>query len=194
MKKYDKLSLTFEKQIDLLQSRGLIIKDKDKACKFLSQINYYRFTAYCLQFEEKRDKFKSGTSFEQILQLYEFDRSLRFLIDEALEVIEIAVRTATAYHLSHKYGPFMHEDVKNFYSKFDYNEWIENVHKEAERSREKFVLHYKDAYDGFPSLPLWMVVEIMSFGSLSKLVSGLYRDDQIAISSKFELHHTVLLS
>ncbi len=72
------------------------------------------------------------------------------MIDEALEVIEIAVRTATAYHLSHKYGPFMHEDVANFYSRFNHKEWIDNVHKEAERSSEMFVLHYKDVYEGFP--------------------------------------------
>ena len=117
MNQYNKPPLTYSQQVELLSNRGLLIIDKVKAEKFLSQTNYYRFSAYCLPFEIKRHQFKSGVTFEQIQQVYEFDRRLRFLIDEALEVIEISFRTATSHYLAHRYGPFVHEDPGKFYSR-----------------------------------------------------------------------------
>src|SRR3989338_3078771 len=83
MAQYSKPSLTYTQQVVLLESRGLLITDKSKAEKFLSQVNYYRFSAYCLPFEVTRHTFQSGVKFEQIQQLYEFDRRLRFQIGRA---------------------------------------------------------------------------------------------------------------
>jgi abortive infection bacteriophage resistance protein len=194
MAQYNKPPLTHAQQIALLAGRGLVITDQLKAERFLSQVNYYRFSAYCLPFEIARHKFQSGVKFEQIQRLYEFDRRLRFLIDEALEVIEISFRTSLSYYLSHQYGPFVHEDASKFYSGFDHPAWIAKVHEEIQRSKETFITHYKNTYDGFPSLPLWMAVEVMSFGSLSQLYSFLFRSDQIAIAKTTGLHSAVLRS
>ncbi len=194
MGKYNKPPLTLSAQVDLLVSRGLSIQDREDAEKFLSQVSYYRFSAYCVPFEVFRHKFKPNVTFEQIQQLYEFDRRLRFLIDEALEIIEIALRTAAVYHLSQKYGPFMHEDATKFYKGFNHSEWIAKVREDIERSKETFITHYKNKYEGFPSIPLWMAVEIMSFSALSKLIHNLLREDQKTISRIFGLHHTVLSS
>ncbi len=194
MRKYDKPPLTYQEQIDLLSSRGLIIHDREKAEKFLASVNYYRFSAYCIPFEESRHKFRLNVYFEQVQKLYEFDRHLRFLIDEALEIIEIAVRSRIAYYLSHQYGAFVHEDASKFFRGFNHTEWISNVHKEAERSQETFIIHYKNTYERFPQLPLWIAVEIMSFGSLSKLFHNLMRKDQITIARHFGLHSSILAS
>jgi len=194
MQEYTKPPLNFSSQIDLLISRGLIVNDRQTAERFLRQISYYRFSAYCLPFEVARHKFKSDVTFEQIQQLYEFDRRLRFLIDEALEVIEIALRTVVAYNLSHKFGPFMHEDATKFYEESSHSEWINKLHEEIEHSRETFITHYKTKYEGFPKIPIWMAVEIMSFSSLSKLIHNLLRKDQIEIAKHFGLHSKVLSS
>ncbi|MFA5261146.1 MAG: Abi family protein [Candidatus Omnitrophota bacterium] len=196
MKQYNKPPLTFKEQVNLLINRGLIVNDLEEAERFLSHANYYRFSAYCLPFEKKRHEFLPDIHFSYIQKLYEFDRELRFLVDEALEVVEIALRTWVTYYLVHKYGAFMHEDQNNFYAirGFEYSEWIKKVHDETKRSQETFIRHYKENYVEFPALPLWMAVEVMSFGSLSKLVSNLYRKDQESISRKFNLHSKVLLS
>ncbi|MBI4309219.1 MAG: Abi family protein [Candidatus Omnitrophica bacterium] len=84
MEQYRKPPLTYAQQIDLLASRGLQVSDHVRAEQFLSQVNYYRFSAYCLPFEARRHQFKSNVKFEDIQKLYEFDRRLRFLIDEAV--------------------------------------------------------------------------------------------------------------
>ncbi|MBF0479595.1 MAG: Abi family protein [Candidatus Omnitrophica bacterium] len=194
MEKYNKPPLSYDKQINLLASRGLIIANPSKSEKFLSQVSYYRFSAYCLPFELKRHQFHSGVTFERIQQLYEFDRRLRFLIDEALEVIEISVRSTISYYLARKYGAFVHEDAKIFFDKSKHAEWITKIHDETVRSKETFIDHYKNKYEEFPHLPLWMAVEVMSFGSLSQLYHNLLRDDQIALAQIIGYHSTVVSS
>ncbi|MBU1043617.1 MAG: Abi family protein [Candidatus Omnitrophica bacterium] len=194
MKKYTKSPLSCDKQIDLLVSRGLVVSDRAKAEKFLSQVNYYRFSAYCLPFEIKRHQFHPGVTFERIQKLYEFDRRLRFLIDEALEVVEISLRTAVSYYLANKYGAFAHEESKIFFDKGKHAEWIVKIHEETDRSKETFVEHYKNKYEGFPQIPIWTAVEVMSFGALSHLYHNLLRPDQIAIAKNFGYHSSVLSS
>ncbi|MBF0595184.1 MAG: Abi family protein [Candidatus Omnitrophica bacterium] len=194
MEKYTKPSLTYVQQVDLLKKRGLIIGDPAAAERCLKQISYYRLSAYCLPFEVVRHQFKPGVTFEQIIRLYEFDRRLRFLIDEALEVIEISVRAITSHEMAQKYGPFFHEEPKNFFVKFDHAAWVEKVHDEARRSREIFIAHYKRKYDGFPRLPIWVAVEIMSFGSISLMIDHLKREDQLILARQFGLHTSLLMS
>ena len=194
MEKYSKPSLPYSKQVDLLKSRGLGIADHVSAERFLKQVSYYRFSAYCLPFETVRHQFKPNVNFDQITKLYEFDRRLRFLIDEALEVIEITVRAIMAHEMAQKYGPFFHEDPANFYGRFDHKNWVLKVHEQATRSREMFIAHYKSKYEGFPKLPIWMAVEIMSFGSISQLIDSLKREDQIILAKQFGLHTSILMS
>ncbi|MCK4993982.1 MAG: Abi family protein [Candidatus Omnitrophica bacterium] len=194
MEKYNKPPLSCDKQIELLTSRGLVVSDCEKAEQFLSQVNYYRLSAYCLPFEIKRHQFHPGVIFEKIQKLYEFDRRLRFLIDEALEVIEISVRTAVSYYLANKYGAFAHEESKIFFNKKKHFEWLIKIHEEIKRSKETFVEHYKNKYKGFPQIPIWMAVEVMSFGALSQLYHNLLRPDQIAISKSLGYHSSVLSS
>ena len=194
MEQYNKPPLTYQQQIDLLIRRGLIIANQEKAEQFLTQVNYYRLSAYCVPFERTRHQFHEDVTFEKIQQLYEFDRRLRFLIDEVLEVIEISFRTALSYYLTHRYNVFVQEDVQRFYDKFNHKTWITKVHEETVRSKETFIEHYKSKYCGFPQLPLWMAGEVMSFGALSQLYHNLLRDDQIAIAREVGFHSSVLAS
>jgi abortive infection bacteriophage resistance protein len=194
MEKYNKPPLSHSEQIDLLISRDLMVSNREKAEKFLSQVNYYRLSAYCLPFEIKRHQFHSDVTFEQIRKLYEFDRRLRFLIDEALEVVEISIRATISYYLANKYGPFAHEKDKIFFDKKRHAEWLAKTHEETDRSKETFVEHFKNKYEGFPQIPIWIAVEVISFGTLSKLYNNLLRSEQIYIAERIGFHSSVLSS
>lgn len=110
MKKYTKPALDFQAQIELLKCRGLRIDDEKRAIRHLSNVSYYRLSAYMLPFKkldaqgEPTDTFALGTSWDDIYNLYKFDRKLRLLVFDAIERIEIALRTQVIYQLSHKYG------------------------------------------------------------------------------------------
>jgi len=192
--KYSKPPLTYTDQVKLLQSRGLIIDNSQEAEQFLAKVNYYRFSAYCLPFEQERHKFKPNITLEDAVSLYKFDQQLRQLIDNALEIIEIYLRAKITYTLTLNHGLFVHEYRSCFYNTDRHSQWLDRVHEEIERSKETFVVHYRNEYDDFPKLPLWMAVEVMSFGALSKLFSNLKREYQVEIGKVLGFHPSLLVS
>ena len=125
---------------------------------------------------------------------YEFDRVLRDLVTESLELIEVDFRTAIAHQFGRRHGSFGHALATNFFKKFDHAGWLGNLHSETLRSHEPFVQHFKANYSGFPDLPIWMMTEVMSFGSLSKMFKGMFRQDQREIAKRYGLQPTVLKS
>ncbi len=192
--RYVKQALTLEEQIDLLAARGLIVADRAAAAHTLARISYYRLSAYWHPFKRDNDSFEPGTPFATAVHLYELDRHLRLHVMDALERVEVALRTAITYTLCHAVGPYGHCDPANFRTKFRPQQWIAKIHREAQQSRDEFVQHFKDKYDGFPDLPLWMATETLPFGSLSLLYQGLRPDEQRPIAADYGVHHDVLRS
>lgn len=68
---------TYQEQLEILQSRNLVIDDPAKSSEVLESISYYRFTAYLLPFKDANDCYLEGTNFHTIYRIYEFDRKLR---------------------------------------------------------------------------------------------------------------------
>lgn len=199
--KYAKPALTFPEQLAKLQARGLVISDQDEALRQLSSISYYRLSGYWYPFRRRdqhgniSSELVAGTSIDQVVTLYEFDRHLRSLVMDALERIEITVRTQITYHYGHKYGAFGHTDPSNFHPQFDHTAWLSKLENETRRSSDEFIRHYQSKYDGFPHVPVWMLTEVMSFGALSFFYKGLRNDqksgveDKKVVSNYFGLHH-----
>lgn len=106
--KYDKPPLTFDQQVDRLSERGLQVPNRNLTVKILQAISYYRFSAYFLPFQKEPNKFNDGTKFEDILQLYAFDRKLRLIFLDAIEWVEVSFRTHLTYFLAHQnsFGPW----------------------------------------------------------------------------------------
>ena len=107
--KYSKLPVPILEQIEMLKSRGLLFNDESKAAHYLSNISYYRLRAYTYPFQNNNDEnhpFITKVSFEEIINLYVFDRHLRLLIFDRIEKIEIALRTQIIYNFSLAYGSF----------------------------------------------------------------------------------------
>lgn len=194
--KYDKPPLTYDQQVELLKSRGLIIKNKQKIKSLLKQISYYRISAYFLPFQKEKDLFIPGTSIEDIETLYNFDRELLNLIFTTISRVEIPIRTRITYLFVQKYGPIGYTQIKNFRDGFYlFEEWLSKLRSEIKRSKETFIRHYKRKYaDDSPDYPMWMVAEIMSFGSLSVLYKGMNKYDKSNISQEFGLQPVVFES
>ncbi len=181
-------------QLKTLESRGLVVTNRPAAEAFLSHVNYYRLSGYCLAFEQARHVFAPGTTFEQVRSAYDFDRMLRDLVTEALEIVEVDLRTAIAYHFGMHFQAFGHTKAVNFYAAFRHQDWLDKLHLEAQRSNEQFVQHYRSTYLGFPDLPVWMVTEVMSFGALSLMYKGMHRQDQRAIAQRYGVQPSFLAS
>ena len=191
---YTKVWLSIADQLKKLKSYGLVVAEDGAACDFLRHLNYYRFSGYGLAFEQQRHVFRPGTTFESIRDAYYFDRALRDLVTESLEVIELDLRAAIAYSFGENHQPFGHADAGNFFHRFPHAEWMDKLHDETERSDELFVKHFKRTYREFPDLPIWAATEIMSFGALSRMYSGMLRTDQKAVAARYRLQPDTLRS
>lgn len=187
LKDYQKPWLSYEQQVQRLRGYGLVIADEPGAMKCLAHLNYYRFSGYCLAFEQSRHQLLPGTTFEQVWVAYEFDRQLRDVVTEALEAVEVELRTAAAYHYGKVHGAFGHTSPMGFFHSFDHTQWLDKLHHETHRSSELFVNHFRKTYQQYPDLPVWVAMELTSFGALSQMYSGMLKQDQKAICSRYSL-------
>jgi len=194
--KFTKPPLSIEQQIVLLQSRGMIIDDPERASRYLEHINYYRLRAYWLPFEDqaegKEHQLKPGTSFNDILTLYLFDRKFRLLVMEAIERLEISFRTRFAYELAMKYGGHAYLDASLFRRIDRHRQCIEHLKDEIDRSQETFIEHCRTAYDDPALPPIWAICEIMTFGQLSIWFKNLKRrSDRNAIARIYGIDEVI---
>lgn len=188
---------TFAEQVDKLRDHGLTIPDPAKAEFYLSQLNYYRFAAYCLPFEQDHatHEFRAGTSLDDVLNLYIFDRELRLLLLDVIERIEVSLRTQMAYHLSHRHHTaHPHLQPALFYNAGSYQTSIRKLTDEVNNSREDFIQHLKNKYQE-PLPPIWAVVELMTMGQLSRWFGNIsQRSDRQAIARNYKVDERILKS
>ncbi|TDW17957.1 Abi family protein [Kribbella kalugense] len=196
MTAYTKPHLAFADQVGLLKSRGLIIDDETEAERLLGVIGYYRLSGYWYSFRRRSDgvgrddHFVEGTTFRQVVRLYDADRRLKLQLLDALERIEIAVRVMIGFTLGRR-GAYAHLDSRNLDGRFTrsdgrqpstYDRWLRKVLTAQARSSEDFVLHFQHKYDG--RLPVWVITEILDFGAMSYLFQGLQSADRNEIAAR----------
>ncbi len=136
--KYIKPALTFEEQSDLLISRGLIA-ERDKILKTLKAVNYYRLSAYFLPYKTADENFIPDTTLEAVWSRYTFDRQLRLLVMDAIERVEIALKTQIASFFSIKHGTFGYLNKENFSDKMtdrEYSQMIISLKDNTQTSRK----------------------------------------------------------
>jgi abortive infection bacteriophage resistance protein len=215
--KYAKPYLDIQQQISLLQQRGLTVTDEAKAGDYLRRIGYYRLSAYWYPLRRSSlvkeddgrmkaviaDDFRPGSEFPLVLDLYVFDKKLRLLVLDALERIEVALRTDVALLLGRK-DPWAHRNPDMLHGNFAkklrpdtgrtaHAEWLEKLDGTAARSREEFAQHFRRKYAESP-LPIWMAVELLEFGALSHFLAGMTVADQEALAARYGLARRELLT
>ena len=196
--RYTKPPLTFTQQAQRLIARGLIVSDQNLLLDRLSAVSYYRLSAYWHPFKQLDETFQPGTTFETVWRRYTFDRQLRLLVMDAVERIEVTIlRTLMVEQFALKYGAFGYLDKANFSPSFpndEYTRLLAEIAATTKRSREVFVEHFFQKYTHESHLPLWMAVEIMSFGQLLTFFRHLNHAEKKSLAHRFDLHPPVLES
>jgi abortive infection bacteriophage resistance protein len=202
MKKYfSKPSLTIQEQIALLEHRGIKIQDKEKAAHSLRFIGYYRLSGYTHYFKTAHDLYSDKATWDAILNHYTFDSELRILLFESIKLIEVATKSAITSVMTDRYGPFWFNNnelfVNHLGSKIiNGGEFIQQAIREStveQKNKDVFLKHYYDTY-AFPDIPpSWVVMETLSMGIVSKMLSLLKVETrkEIAILFKTKERHLV---
>ncbi|RIJ70686.1 Abi family protein [Nakamurella silvestris] len=208
---YDKSAMALDALVDRLANRGLDIPDKERALRYLRHIGYYRLSPYTIPFQlgGPDHVLRVGTTFDDLLDLYVFDRALRLIVMDALERVEVAVRAALTDHMSTAYGdPHWYLDASHFRDRGRHAGLLKIVRDISEdRLRGtpdagedplvhgSALEHYLTTY-GSPELPpSWLMVETLTVGQLTSAYRNLKRRaDRTAVAKCLGLTTPVLES
>ncbi len=175
---------TIEAQLDKLTGRGCIIENRESAEQALTNINYYRLVHYFSVFLDPKNKsrYVAGTSFEKVMNIYDFDRLLRSLLLTALEEVEITLRAHISNYHAFKYGALGYLNEASFDSaRHNHKQFLKKMERLIESNGgEGFVAHHNKKYGG--AFPIWVIMELYSFGTLNNFFSDLNQEDKKAIS------------
>lgn len=166
----DKDFKTIEEQIEILRSRGLTINDEPQARDFLLHNNYYRISGYSLTLR-KNDVFSKSATFQNIVDIYNFDHELRHIILQYLEVIEVKIKSIYAYEFTKVHGPTGYLDESFFTNKSKHKEIIDkaNQQKTQRLPHEAYLKHFVN--DLQQDIPLWAYVDLLTISDISFLYS-----------------------
>lgn len=195
--RFNKPATTYLEQVEKLKKRGLIINHNEYAEKILSVVGYYHLTPYWIPFYQspEEQEFKENIYFEQIIELYFFDKQLRTILFGAISLFEVYFKTTFANYLSCKYDdPFVLLNCNIFRDQNYYYSSVDKLTKNFNESKEKFAVHFKRKYiEKLP--PIWVSVELMTLGEISKWFSNLASDeDKNSIAKEFDLTGADLVS
>ena len=193
---------TYDEQIEILRNRGMRILDSEKnaAIQLLKRNNYYNIiNGYKDLFVEKGvnpEKYLPNVSFKEVYDLHQFDKEVRLDLSHILIIIERTFASIVAYEFSklHPNHDIEYMDINNYntsLTKIDRltqqpviqaSELICNFNKEfydAIEKGDRMICHYKYQYG---KVPLWVFINKLTFGTLSKMFKCLNNQERTAIT------------
>ena len=172
MYQYPKQILTIAQQVQSYIDAGMAITSRADVEKALKSVGFYRLRGYSFHlYDNASKKYVPGTKFEDILKLYQFDQELSALIFSMISKIEVALRVRLVEALLIHGEPLVLQDSSIFKEKKLYWQNMSTVASEIARSNDVFIKHNFDNHDG--EVPVWAAVEVLSFGTLSKIIKNL---------------------
>ncbi|KPX79110.1 Abi family protein [Pseudomonas amygdali] len=203
--------LDYPELTDILINRKMIVEDVARAARKIEQIGYYHLSGYwylarsysLIDGKHKivHENFRNGTSFNAVFKLYLLDKNLRVEFFNAIERIEIFLRTVIAHEMG-RLDPLCYQNKKYFNKKYLpslegdcdkddegsncsdwYDKWVKKVEDKVSQSKEQFIIDHKDKAK---PIPIWVLVELWDFGMLSKFYSMLKRGHQDKICERFD--------
>lgn len=196
----------YDQQLELLLSRGMLVRDSRRAMRKLSQVGYYRlsgfwYTSRIIRPDDsgltyRSDEFLEGTSFEQAYDLYLFDKRLRLLMIDALERIEIHIRSIIAHELG-RIHPLAYQNPKFINQRFlndgdisTFDKWLSKQTQKIRESRDDCIIWHLQQQK---QIPFWVVVETWDFGQMSKYYAMLNGGIQAKIIKRLGLNNNQIL-
>ncbi len=194
-----KTATTIDEQIELLESRGLTVRDYSKAREILGDIGYYRLGFYLFPFEktypridQRVHEYRQGATFEDAVNLYYFDYDLRLLLLRFLTRVEVHFRTAIIYNLSNKYKNDPTWFVNTAVVDHNYVREFEHKVYTSEFKRNPVISRHHRRYTSDKFAPAWKTIEFMTFGAVMKLYEQLKSvDDKMLIANLFGIRQVV---
>lgn len=190
----EKVFMDTRTQLGLLRSRGVFIGNRKKAKEIIKKTNYYNLiNAYkepFLQTGIPNEKYLAGTKLREIYSLYEFDRKLRIITLEYILEVEKQAKSLIAYRFSDKYGHKNYLKLENFDTKGikKYEQVCNLLHYlfkniTSNIKKDLSISHYVNNKN---YIPLWVLVNTLSMGDISKFYSNMLQKDRDDVARRMK--------
>lgn len=208
--------------VALLVGRGMNVVDPQRAERKIAQIGYYRLSGYWYPAREfvtdnqqqvvlcpvtkkplRQNRFLANTSFQDAVSVYLFDKQLRQLMLDAIERIEIHLRSVIAHEVGY-HDPMAYTDVQFIQPKQakpwtdhkgnqrnTWAEWLLRQQGLVNRSQEDCIEWHRRSNK---AIPFWVAVEAWDFGTLSKYYEILNGSFQNRIAGRLGITDTRVLT
>jgi abortive infection bacteriophage resistance protein len=154
IKAFCKPPLNATQQRKLLEQRGLSIRDGQRAEQLLEVVSFFRLSPYMRPFQlgDAQHTFKEGVQLGDIVAVYRFDGALRHLVMDALERVEVAVRSCISNHMCcQTQNVHWYLDPAHFRTNYDHRRLLADVQakldeeaKHLERERQRILRSQAD--------------------------------------------------
>ncbi|MCF5468894.1 Abi family protein [Pseudomonas syringae] len=192
---FDKPAKTPHALLLHLRKKGLDTRGQtQKALRALQFIGHYRLLIYMRPLQDSGKQFYPAVQFDDILALYDFDRRLRLLCLDGIDRIEVAFRSLIANTLANNRacGPHFYLNAIHFRNMDEHRAFLKQVM--GLRGQSLAIQHYYNNYNTPAFPPIWVVLEQMTIGQLSRLFAGLHLDHKKKIAACFGYNEGVLSS
>ena len=172
MYQYPKQILTITQLVQSYINAGMTITSYKDVEEALKSIGFYRLRGYSFHlYDNSTKKYVPGIKFDDILKLYQYDQELLILIFSMISKIEVALRVRLVEALLVHGDALILQDSSIFKEKKMYWQNMSAIASEIARSNDVFIRHNFDKHEG--EVPVWARVEVLSFGTLSKIIKNL---------------------
>lgn len=184
---------TFNRQLGILRERGMTVPTSSK--KFLVEENYYNvingYKDLFLKVDQDGEsldpeEYIKGTHFNELKNLFLFDRELRNIVLKYILIFENSLKTTIAYEFSKKYkSKNSYLDIKNF--KEEPKKVLQQISILTKTIHDKVdkygaVKHYIEKHG---EVPLWVLVNYLTIGNISNFYNVLKESDRNIISKTY---------
>ncbi|MDB5748781.1 MAG: hypothetical protein JWP72_3629 [Massilia sp.] len=175
---YSKKAEPYQRTLHRLWNKGLIVDNRNDAESAMKTIGYYRLLIYMRHFQSKQApwNFLPRTKFSFIVAVYNFDREIRLVTLNAIEKLEVALRTAIINPLAELHTPHWYLDTSHFDDEVKHHGVMGKIIQGAGVKKGLALTHYFDRYHAPVLPPIWLVCEKLTFGALSRLFEALKID------------------
>ena len=193
--------MTIDEQVNFLKNeKKLKFKSEKLAKRVLQEVGYYKLiNAYKIPFIIN-NQYLDNVYFEDIYNLYKFDTELKTIVFEAATNIEINFKSLLSEVISSQYGikEKIYLKKENFapdtgkadeYTFAQMKKHIKDSIKKQVDNMQPAVKWYNENYKYFP---FWVVVNILTIGSVSRIYGKLKDSDKIIVAKNYKLPYDYL--
>ena len=193
---------TYEQQIQKLKEKGLTITDEFSAIDFLKLEGYYNvINGYSPNFKNN-GVFYKGTRFEEICNLYAFDKELRSIIYKHTSSIESHIKALIAHEFSRVHGVDEKEYLTPaaFTSNSSAKTAVARLIDECNATITDALNHNSNKYREYIShnhkthghVPMWVLIRALSFGTISIFYKNMIEEEKEIIANNYNLSSSQL--